>query len=124
MTSNTDIVNEFKKFHANIGNEIRNKIPYISSKTIINDDYRRNKNDHSIFLEPTDEEEVHKEEVHGVVSQFSLRRSMDYHDINMYCIKYIIGSIIKPLIHICYLSFLTGIFSDDMKIARVIHIFI
>ena len=50
-------------------------------------------------------------------------RSMNYHDINMYCTKYIIASITKPLMHICNLSFSTGIFSDDLKIARVITIF-
>ena len=81
-------------------------------------DYLRNKNDHSMFLEPTVDEEIH-----NVISQFSLERSRDHHDINMYCIKYIIASITKPLLHMCNLSFSTGIFPDEMKIARVIPIF-
>ena len=106
MTNNTDIVNELKKFFTN-------KIPNISSKTI--NDYPRNKNDHSLFLEPTNEVDVH-----SVVTQFSAKRSMNYHDINIYCIKYIIASITKHLMHICNLSFSTGIFQDEMKIARVI----
>ena len=91
-------------------------IPSISSKTI--NDYLRSKNDHSMFLEPTD-----KEEIHIVVSQFSLRRLRDDRDMNMYWIRYIIASITKPLMHICNLSFNTGIFSDEMKIARVMPIF-
>ena len=70
----------------NTANNNPNNIPNISSKTI--NDYLRNKNDHSMFLEPTDEEEIH-----NVVSQFSLKRSRDHHDINMYCIKCIIVSI-------------------------------
>ena len=81
-------------------------------------DYLRKKNDHSMFLEPTDEEEIH-----NVVSQFSLMRSRDHHDINMYCMKYIIASITKTLMHICNLSFSTGICPDETKIARVIPIF-
>ena len=64
LTNNTDIVNEFNNFFTNIGKEITNNIPNISSKTI--SDYLRNKNDHSMFLEPTDEEEIY-----NVISQFS-----------------------------------------------------
>ena len=100
LTNNADIVNEFNRFFTNIGKEITNNIPSISSKTINN--YLRDKDDHSMFLEPTGEEEIH-----NVVSQFSSRRSRDHHDINMYCIKYIISSITKPLMHICNLSFST-----------------
>ena len=57
LTNNTDIVNEFNKFLINIGKEITNNIPNISNKTI--NDYLRNKNNHLMFLEPTDEEEIH-----------------------------------------------------------------
>ena len=114
--NNTDIVNEISKFLTNIGKEIANNIPNITSKTI--NDYLRNKNDHSMYLQTTDDKEIH-----NLVSQFSSRRSMNHHDIYMYCIKYIIASITKPLMHICNLSFCTGIFPDEMKIARVMPIF-
>ena len=87
-------MNPTKKF-TYIGKEITN-IPNISSKMI--NDYRRNKNDHSMSLERTDEEEIH-----NAVSQFSLERSRDHHDINMYCIKYIIASITKN--HNAHMSF-------------------
>ena len=43
---------------------------------------------------------------------------------NMYCIKYIIGGITKPFVYLCDLSFSAGIFPDEMKIARVIPIYI
>ena len=114
MATNTDIVNEFNNFFTNIGKEITNNIPNISSKMI--NDYLRKKKDHSMFFEPTDEEEIR-----NVVSQFSLKRSRDHHF--MYCMKYIIASIAKLIMHICNLSFSTGIFSDEMKITRVITIF-
>ena len=38
-------------------------------------------------------------------------------------IKMIIKAIVKPLTFICSQSFLTGIFSHGMKIARAMHIF-
>ena len=66
-------------------------------------------------LEPTDDEKIH-----SVVSQYSLMRSRDYHDMNMHCIKYIIACIAKLLMRIYNLSFSTGIFTDEMEIARVI----
>ena len=81
-------------------------------------DYQRNKNDHSMSLEP-----IGKVEIHNIVSLFCLKRSMDYHYINMYCIKYIIASITKSLMLICNLLFITGIFSNEMKIVRVMLIF-
>ena len=57
LTNNTDIVNEFNKIFINIGKEIINNIPNISSKTI--NVHLIGKNDHSMFLEPTDEQEIH-----------------------------------------------------------------
>ena len=57
LTNNTDIVNEYKKMLMNIGKEITNKISNVSIKTI--NDYLINKNDHSMFLEPSDKEEIH-----------------------------------------------------------------
>ena len=72
-----------------------------------------------MFLEPT-----HGEDIYDIVSQFSLMKSIDHHDMNMYSIKYINGSITISLVHICNLSFDVGIFPDVMKIARVMHIYI
>ena len=48
LTNNTDIVNEFNKFFTNIGKEITNNIPNISSKTI--NDYLREKKITQCFL--------------------------------------------------------------------------
>ena len=59
LTNNKVLVNEFNNFFTNIGEKIANKFPNVSSKTT--NDYLRNKNDHSMFLVPTDEEEIHSE---------------------------------------------------------------
>ena len=70
-----------------------------------------------MFLEPPDYEEIHY-----IVTHFSLKRSRLLHDIYMYCTKYTIANITKPLMHICYLSLGTGIFPDEMKIASYTYI--
>ena len=69
--------------------------------------------DFHIFLHEFSLRSCIEEDIHNVVSQFSLKRSRHHHDINMYCIKYIIASITKPLMHICNLSFSTEIFPDE-----------
>ena len=71
-----------------------------------------------MFLEPT-----HDEKIYTVVLQFSMKKSRDHHDMNMYNIRYIIGSITKPLVYICYLSFSAGIFPYEMKIAGIMPMY-
>ena len=41
----------------------------------------------------------------------------------MHLIKDIINAIVKPLTEICYLSFSSGVFPNDMKIAKVDPLF-
>ena len=48
--------------------------------------------------------------------------STDCNDLNMSIVKNIIADIAKPLKHICNVSFNTGIFPNQMKIAKVIPI--
>ena len=49
--------------------------------------------------------------------------STDCNDLNMSMVKNIIDHIVKPLKHICNVSFNTGIFPNQMKTAKVILIF-
>ena len=46
--------------------------------------------------------------------------SMDYDDISMRVLSMIAPRVVKPLVHIFNLSFSTGIFPSEMKIAKVI----
>ena len=50
--------------------------------------------------------------------------SADYNDINMSMVKQIINQIVRPFVHICNVSFQTGVFPDKMKIAKVVPLFI
>ena len=48
--------------------------------------------------------------------------SADFTDINMSKVKTIITEIVKPLNHICIVSFQTGVFPNQMKITKVIPV--
>ena len=108
---NKDIANGFNEFFVNIGSELANNIPNISDKSIYN--YLTVRNEHSMFLESVDEEEID-----NVTMQFQAKRSKDSNEINMYCLKHIIHYISKPLAYICNQSFITGIFPDDLKSSK------
>ena len=49
--------------------------------------------------------------------------STDYNDINMLMVKELINQIVRPFVHICNVSFQTGVFPDKIKITKVIPLF-
>ena len=49
--------------------------------------------------------------------------STDCNDINMLMVKKKITQIVRPFVHICKLSFQTGVFPDKMKIAKIVPLF-
>ena len=48
---------------------------------------------------------------------------MDHDDISMWVLSRIAPHVVKPLVHIFNISFSTGIFPSEMKIAKVIPLF-
>ena len=70
-----------------------------------------------MFLSPVDVQEIIR-----TVQQFKSKVSTDFTDINMSIVKTIINEIVKPLNHICNVSFQTGMFPNQMKIAKVIPV--
>ena len=71
-----------------------------------------------MFLSHVDDQDVIRT-VQNVKSEMSI----DYNDLNMSMVKNIIAHIVKPLKHICNVSFNTGIFPSQMKTAKVIPIY-
>ena len=67
-----------------------------------------------MFLSPTDAQYIIR-----TVQNFKSKMSTDFNDLNMSMVKNIIAHIVKPLKHICNVSFNTGIFPSQMKIAKV-----
>ena len=66
---------------------------------------------------------VCESDVLEVVGKFKNKRSTDSNTIDMSTLKEVFDSVLKPFTYICNKSFLTGIFPDEMKMAKVIPIF-
>ena len=111
-----DIANIFNTFFTNIGPDLADKIIVPNDVSVL--DYLTSKNKKSMFLTPTDENEVII-----VVNSCNSKTSIDSEGLNMKLVKSIICSIVKPVTHICNSSLLSGIFPDRMKIAKIIPLF-
>ncbi len=71
-----------------------------------------------IFLEPTLESEILTS-----VSNFRNKYSTGYDNVSMNLVKSTISAITTPLKNVCNMSFQTGIFPDQMKLAKVIPVY-
>ena len=82
-------------------------------------DYTKKQNQNSsFFITPTDEHEVLK-----VISKLKPKRSAGYDNISAWFIKQTAHLLIKPLTHIINNSFSRGKFPEKMKLAKVVPIF-
>jgi hypothetical protein len=68
-------------------------------------------------------ERVEEKEILDIVKNCKNKQSTDLNDIDMSLVKLVIEGISKPLTHICNLSFQTGSFPNQMKIAKVIPLY-
>ena len=59
----------------------------------------------------------------NLVSNFSSKTSEDVHGICMKLIKNVIHNIVKPYTYICNLSLKSGIFPDDLQVAKVLPLY-
>lgn len=122
MVNNTEqynmceVVNAFNKFFVNIGPELAEQIPDCETPEKLNNYIDRSLR--SMFLTAVDEREVIE-----TVAKCTSKSSTDCEGIDMTIVKKIIAGISKPLTYICNLSFLTGIFLNKMKIAKVMPLY-
>ena len=114
INTTKEISNEFNNFFVNVGPSLANQI--IEPKEGWKDTPVK-QNTQSIFIKNVDENEII-----SIVSKFKNKKSTDSSGIDMSIIKSIIDTIAAPFTHICNISFLTGIFPTQMKIAKVIPI--
>ena len=68
-----------------------------------------------MFINPVNEAEVIR-----IIKLCKPKDSIDYDDIGMWVLSKMAPHVVKPLVHIFNLSFSTGIFPCEMKIAKVI----
>lgn len=81
-------------------------------------DQIRERNSNTIFLRAVEEKEII-----DIVSKCKNKTTTDWNKIDMTVVKKVIEGIAKPLPHICNLSFQTGKFPNEMKIAKVIPLY-
>ena len=116
FTSDLDIANGFNDFFVNVGPDLASKIEAPDNVDI--DKYLSKSCANSMFLTATTEEETSK-----IVNQFDSKISTDSSNIGMIVVKKVFGAICKPFTNICNQSFVTGVFPDKMKTAKVIPLF-
>ena len=108
------IVDGFNNFFINIGPTLANDIPSDSRNPTM---FMKNRIIHSMVLEPVVEEEIEK-------NVRNLKEgSAGWDAVSAKVVKLTYDSFINPLCHIINMSFNTGIFPTELKIARVIPLF-
>ena len=115
VTSDKKQISEcFNKFYINVGSNLAKNIPQNQTDPM---SYMKNSNTKTIYLEPVTENEVS-----AIVNSLKIS-SPGWDDISSKVIKKTYKSFIKPLTYLYNLSINTGIFPDELKIAKVIPIY-
>ena len=74
-------------------------------------------NQNCFYINPVDERELT-----SVTKSLKSKTSKDFNEMSMEMVKNI-DTVCKPICHICNLSFSSGIFPENMKIAKVLPLF-
>ena len=114
ITDQQTIAEKFNEFYVNIGPTLASKIPTGRCDPI---SYIKNGTRNSIFLHPVNEEEVSN------ILKDMKNSSAGWDCISPHIVKKTYEYFIVPLVHICNMSFLHGVFPNELKIAKVIPLF-
>ena len=114
ITNPYDIANTFNNYFASIAETTKKNIKY-SHKHF--SDYLANENSNSIFLQPTD-----KEEIANIISSLNSNKASGPNSIP-YRILLPKNEISKQLADLFNLSFMTGVFPSVLKTAKVVPVF-
>jgi len=110
-----DIAETFNQYFSSIGKNLARNAG--ASNTQFSN-FLGTSNRHSIFLVPTDKDEVVK-----IVNSQHDKKSSGFDGIDNCLLKKMIAHIADPLVYIINLSISSGIVPDNMKIAKVVPIF-
>ena len=111
------MANKFNEYFVNIGKNLAENIPR-SEGNIEKYVIENLSNVFSMMVEPTDSNEII-----NLIKGFSNNKAAGYDDILVRIIKSVSYSIATPLVSLFNLSFETGVFPDQLKIAKVIPLF-
>ena len=104
----------FNSFFTNIGPTLANKIPHDDRSPTTKMTHR---NLHSMFVEP-----VVEDEVASIIKSLKIS-SAGWNSISACVVKKTCDAFLTPLTHVMNLSVTTGVFPNELKVARVIPIF-
>ena len=116
LTNPKDISDSFNTYFTNIGPNLASKIKQdnnINFATFLPPNFNK-----SLFLTPTDEEEIFK-----IVRCLKTSRSSGHDGLSVHLLKRIVIHIATPLAYIFNLSITTGICPSSFKTAKVIPVF-
>ena len=114
ITNPYDIANNFNNYFASIAETTKKPIKY-SHKHF--SDYLSNENSSTIFLQPTD-----KEEIANIISSLNSNKASGPNSIPYRILFLLKNKISKQLADLFNLSFLTGAFPSVLKTAKVIPV--
>ena len=120
ITDRKHIANGFNDFFVNVGPNLAKGIQ-TPSTNIRMQDYLGPANEHFMYLF-----EVEDSKIIEIVKHFKGKLSTDLNmdiNINMYIVKRVMTNIVKPFSQICHTSFISGIFPDNVKIAKVVPLY-
>ena len=107
ITNSYDIANNFNNYFAYVAETTKKSIKY-SHKQF--SDYLANKNANTIFLQPTD-----KEEIAIIISSFNSNKASGPNSIPYRILYLLKNEILKQLADLFNLSFMNGIFPSVLK---------
>ena len=114
ITNPTDIANKFNHFFINIGKTLSDRIDNTNTNFRA---YLTNRSDVQFTISP-----ITQSELLDVIKQMNDSSPGD-DNISMKIIKEVAPAISRVLLHLCQSSFSTGIFPDELKIAKVTPIY-
>ena len=115
ITNPINIANASSDYFINIGSTLANNIPKTTTSTA---DYLNATNNNSIFITPTDTEEIL-----SIVALLKPNASPGYDAISPKVVRKCISHIGNSVCDIFNKSLLSGIFRDGLKLAKVIPIY-
>ena len=111
----TDIANCFNEYFTTIGSKLQSKI--ISTNKLFSQ-YLKNTNPNSFFINPTTANEIS-----NLISSLNENKANGPFSIPSKIFKLIKNNVSEPLCEIINLSFSTGIYPDNLKIAKILPVY-
>ena len=109
------ICKTFNEFFTNIGHNLASKIPKVDVNPL---HYIKGEYYNSMFVEPTTPEEICE-----LIKKEKINKASGFDDISINVIKHVSQYICDPLTKIFNESFVKGIVTNQLKIAKVIPVF-